>query len=304
LLLLAIFIVALPIGLYFLENPNDFMSRAMGVSVFESINPIKEFIKSFGIHLLMFNFAGDLNLRHNLSGFPQLSPLVGIFFLIGLFWAIYQIIFLLKNNQPERLTKIGHLLFIFIWLFVLLLPAALTVEGIPHALRSIGAIPAAYLFAGLGAYLLYDRVKNKWQEKRMRISILKGISLLLLFLMVLFSFICYFVIWANNPELDNAFTKRFTEAGKELNALPVETQKYVIENEGDLPTEVTKFIQRTAGRNEAVYIQPQEAVTINFSSGDFIFIMNKEIHSLDPVRERFSEGVLYEKDEIFIYEIK
>ena len=177
-------------------------------------------------------------------------------------------------------------------------------EGIPHALRSIGAIPAAYLFAGLGAYLLYDRVKNKWLEKRMKISVLKGISFLLLFLITLFSFISYFVVWANNPQLDNAFTKRFSEVGKELNALPLETQKYVIENEGDLPTEVTKFIQRTAGRDEAVYIQPQEAATINFSSGDFIFIMNKEIHSLDPVRERFPEGILYEKDEIFIYEIK
>jgi 4-amino-4-deoxy-L-arabinose transferase-like glycosyltransferase len=304
LLLLAVFIVALPIGLYFLENPKDFMSRAMGVSVFEQINPIIESIKSFGTHLLMFNFAGDLNWRHNLSGFPQLSPAVGIFFLIGIFWSIYQIIILLKNNQPSRLKRVGSLLFIFVWFFSLLLPSVLTVEGIPHALRTIGVIPAAYLFAGLGAYLVYGWAKNKWQEKQMKVPVLKGVSFLLLFLMALFSFISYFVAWANSPQLEEAFTKRFSEVGKELNSLPTETQKYVIKNEGDLPSEVPKFIQRTAGRNEAIYIQPREVETIDFSPSDFIFIMNEGIHFLDPIRERFPGGVLYEKEKIFIYEIK
>ncbi len=304
LLILAVFIVGLPIGIYFLENPADFISRAMGVSVFDEANPIKEFVKSFITHILMFNFRGDLNWRHNLSGFPQLSPLAGLFFLVGIFWAIYQIIVLLKNKQPNRLTRIGSLLFVFVWLIILLLPSALTVEGIPHALRPIGAIPAAYLFAGLGAFLIYEWGKNKWQAKGMNISIFRGISFVLLILMASFSFILYFVLWANNSELENAFTKRFDEVGKELNALPVKTQKYVIKNEGDLPTEVPKFIQRTKGRNEAVYIRPEDVKQIDFSSGDFVFIMNEEVHFLDSVRERFPEGILHQKEKIFIYEIK
>lgn len=72
-LLLAVFIVGLPLGIYFLENPEQFLSRALGVSVFEQESPVKSFFQSLGKHLMMFNFSGDRNLRHNLSGF---SPIV------------------------------------------------------------------------------------------------------------------------------------------------------------------------------------------------------------------------------------
>jgi 4-amino-4-deoxy-L-arabinose transferase-like glycosyltransferase len=296
-LLFAILVTALPIGIYFLANPGDFMSRALGVSIFEQENPIKEFAKSLAVHLSMFNFAGDRNLRHNLPGFPQLSPIVGIFFLVGLFWAIRRIVVSLKNNQANRLAEIGIFLFLFVWFFALLLPSVLTVEGIPHALRSIGVIPAAYLFAGIGAYLVYQWAKNR--------SVPKNISFLLLVAMAFSSFALYFIVWAKNPEMESAFTTRFADVGKELNALPAETKKYVIKNEGDLPAEVPKFIQRTAGRtNDAIYIQPKEAATVNFSPGDFIFTMNKEISFLDPVRERFPEGFLKERERIWIYEIR
>ena len=304
-LLLATFITAIPIGIYFLENPGDFMSRALGVSIFEQENPVKEFAKSLAIHLSMFNFTGDRNLRHNLPGFPQLSPLVGIFFLVGLSWAIRRIVLLLKSNQVNKLADSGILLFLFVWFFALLLPSVLTVEGIPHALRTIGVIPAVFLFAGLGAYLTYQWGKNRWQEKKMRASIFNGISFLLLIAMALSSFAMYFMVWAKNPELDSAFTTRFADVGKELNALPMETRKYVIENEGDLPTEVSKFIQRTAGRtDDAIYIRPGEIGTIDFSPGDFILLMNKEISVLGPIREAAPTGILHEKERIWIYEIR
>lgn len=295
-LFLAIFIIALPIGLYFLENLDDFMFRAMGVSVFEQENPVKEFVKSFTVHLFMFNFRGDFNWRHNFSGFPQLSPFAGLFFLFGIFWSVYRIIILLKGNKPNKNAEIGIFLFLFVWFFSLILPSALTIEGVPHALRTIGVIPVAYLFSGLGAYLIYEKFKNK--------PVFKSIFFALLILMASFSFLLYFVFWANSPQLEDSFTKRFTDVGNELNALPVEARKYVIKNEGDLPTEVPKFIQRTAGRNESFYIQPWEIQFTDFQPGDFVFTMNKEIHFLDYVRETFPFGILHEKERIWIYEIK
>ncbi|MDP3995777.1 MAG: hypothetical protein Q8P74_00820, partial [bacterium] len=303
--LLAILITATPIGIYFLKNPQDFMSRALGVSIFGQESPIKEFVKSLTVHLSMFNFAGDRNLRHNLPGFPQLSPVAGIFFLAGMFWVIRRIITLFKSNRAEKLAKIGTFLFLFVWFFALILPSALTIEGIPHALRSIGVIPVVYLFTGLGAYLIYQWGKNKWEGKKIKTAVFKASSFLLLIAMTLSSFVMYFVVWAKNPELENAFTTRFTDVGKELNALPAETKKYVIKNEGDLPTEVSKFIQRTAGRtDDAIYIQPEEIGKIDFIPGDFIFIMNKELRFLDPVREVAPTGILHEKERIWIYEIR
>mgnify|MGYP001567824333 CR=1 FL=1 len=296
-LLLTIFIVALPMGIYFLENPQDFAFRAKGVSIFEQDNPLKVFFKNLGLHFLMFNFRGDLNWRHNFSGFPQLSPLIGIFFLIGLFWLLFKVLFAFKDNQA-RLEKTGVSLFVLFWLLALLLPSVLTTEGIPHALRSIGVIPAAYLISGLGAYLLYE-----WEKKHLNINTLKRLSYLLLILMAVSSFHLYFIAWAKNPKLEEAFTVRFIEVGNELNNFPQITRKYVVKSEGDLPTEVSKFIQATKNREDAVYIEPQDLETMNFESGDFVFTMNKELNILDPLLQRFPEGNLTEKEQIWIFEI-
>lgn len=187
LLLIAVFIVALPIGIYFLQNPTHFIQRALGVSVFEQAEPAKEFLKSLVLHLAMFNFRGDSNWRHNLSGFPQLSPLAGILFIIGVITGI------------SRLN--GQYLFLFLWIFTLLLPGALTVEGIPHALRTIGVIPAVYILTAVGALTAYDWISKKWR--------LKWLSLGLLFAMAIYTFSIYFFVWAKSPELKSAFPLEF-----------------------------------------------------------------------------------------------
>jgi hypothetical protein len=290
LLLLTIFVVALPLGLYFLKNPEQFVSRALGVSVFETEKPLNEFLKSFLKHLAMFNFSGDRNFRHNLSGFPQLSLFAGIFFIFGIIFAARRIFY---GNFYEK----GVYLFLFVWIFALLLPGTLTVEGVPHALRTIGTIPAVYILVALGVNFLYEWGKNKLVN-------INVIALLLFVLMTISSFFMYFVVWAENPEMENAFTLRFVDVGEELNKLPVETKKYVIANEGELPVKVPKFIQKTKGRADAIYLNPKEIENVQFSPGDFVFLMNKEINFLDPVRKKFPNGILYEKERIWIYEIK
>ncbi|MEK7519338.1 MAG: glycosyltransferase family 39 protein [Patescibacteria group bacterium] len=294
---LAIIFIALPIGIYFLNHPQDFISRSIGVSIFEEKNPLKLFVKNLGIHLLMFNFRGDVNLRHNLSGFPQLSPLAGIFFLIGIIWCFYQIIYF-KNNQINKIERMGVSLFLLIWFLSLLLPSVLTTEGIPHALRPIGVIPVSYIFSGLGAYLFYEWIKGK-----IKVPLLNSLSFLLLILMLISSFVMYFLVWAKNPKLEDAFTIKFFDVGKELNNIPEKTRKYVIKNEGDLPTEVSRFIQKTQGRNDAIYVEPEKLETINFLSGDFVFTMNKDLNPLKSLLERFPKGNLIEKDRIWIFEI-
>ncbi len=297
LLLVATFIVALPIGIYFLENPEHFVSRALGVSIFDQESPVKEFFKSLAKHLAMFNFSGDLNWRHNFSAMPQLFFSAGILFIVGI---IHSLARLLRGKSKNR----GCYAFLFVWLFALLLPSALTTEGIPHALRTICLIPVAYLFAGLGAYLIYKWLASLWERKKWNIFILR-LAIIIFFIASVFStFVFYFIAWANHPALEEAFTKRFADVGYELNALPEETRKFVIKSEGDLPIEIPKFIQRTQNRQEAIYLNPEQIAETGFSPGDFIFTMNKEVYFLDSIRERFPTGILYEKELIWIYEIQ
>ena len=71
-LLLTIFIVVAPLGLYFLQNPQDFFGRTTQISIFNS----PTLLKNLSINILktagMFNFIGDWNWRHNYAGRPEL----------------------------------------------------------------------------------------------------------------------------------------------------------------------------------------------------------------------------------------
>lgn len=290
-------LVALPIGIYFLKTPGDFISRATGVSVFSQESPIKELIKSTAIHLQMFNFIGDRNLRHNIPGTPQLGVIVGLFFIIGIAWGIKRLITAFREKDFKNSNEIGIISLLIISLFSFILPSALTVEGIPHALRTIGVIPFAYLFAGIGANICYQKMK--------RSALTKNAFYLLLIFITISSFYSYFFCWGKNSEIKNAFTVRFYELGKELNDLPLETNKYVIKSEGDLPTEVIKFTEKTVGRSDnAVFIDSNQIQLTEFTKGDIIFTMNKEIAPLNFIREHYPEGTLYERDSFWIYELR
>jgi uncharacterized protein YlzI (FlbEa/FlbD family) len=288
-LFLGALIIALPIGIYFLQNPGDFISRAMEVSVFAQKSPALAFIKSLGTHLAMFNFFGDSNWRHHFAGFPQLNPAVGIFFLVAIIYS---------------LRKRGTYTLLPVWIFCLLLPSMMTIEGIPHALRSICVIPAVYLLSGLGGYLLYQRLAQVWKQKNYNFMVLKGVTAVFLLATAICAFVMYFKIWANRPELENAFTVRFMDVGRELNKMSEETRKFVIKNEGDLPAEVPKFIQRTEGRSDAFYLNPDQIAKVNFLPNDVVIIMNKEKYVLDPILEKFPNSILEEQKRIWKLKIK
>ena len=95
----------------------------------------------------MLVYQGDLNWRHNLSGEPQLFWPVGILFLLGLAYSGKYIIGSWRQKHWPTLTV--HLT-LLVSCGVMILPAALTIEGIPHALRAIGLMPFVFIYAGLG----------------------------------------------------------------------------------------------------------------------------------------------------------
>ncbi len=88
LFLVSSFIVALPLGIYFLQHPADFFGRTSEISIFASPTPLKDFSLNVLKTLGMFNFAGDWNWRHNYAGAPELFWPVGILFILGVFIGI------------------------------------------------------------------------------------------------------------------------------------------------------------------------------------------------------------------------
>ena len=205
--LLAAFAVALPIGLYFLNNPADFIGRAGQTSVFSSSNPAFELGKSLVLHLGMFNFYGDGNWRHNLPGAAELFCPVGVLFLIGIVLSIKRLIKSIKIRDFEHEFQSYPLL--LFWFFFMLLPGVLTSEGIPHALRTLAVIPAVMILAAVGGLAVYDWMKSRWPK----IAVI-GTAALFIAATALNGYWRYFIVWADNDNVKGAFTDTFVDIGR------------------------------------------------------------------------------------------
>ncbi len=79
--LLFTFIAALPIGIYFLKNPQNFLERTSQVSILSSKSPLTVFAVNITKTVGMFFWKGDSNWRHNFSGSPELWWPIAIFFI-------------------------------------------------------------------------------------------------------------------------------------------------------------------------------------------------------------------------------
>ena len=217
--LIGIFVIAVctPLIMYFTEHPEDFATRTGQVSVFADEQPLRAFaisnIKTAG----MLTVFGDCNSRHNFPCLPVLHPLVAIAFLYGLF---------LMLKKPDSLVPATLLA----WFFFLSLPATLTREGMPHALRSIGMIPPVMIIAAVGGYALLEKLSYK--KIPLHLPFVKGGLLPIVFLLLatipLTTGYLYFGIWAKAPSTASAFSEDLSELAYYVRSLPEKTEKYLI----------------------------------------------------------------------------
>ncbi len=318
------FVTALPIGLHFLNNTGDFFGRGGQVSIFSAESPGLEFIKSTTLTLGMFNFQGDCNQRHNLNCAPQLFWPVGVLFLIGFVVALVRAraarIFVPrtgsgilkpikegggdKNVGRERPQAQPELL-LLAWFVFLMLPATLTREGLPHALRAIGLIPPVMIFAGLGGAWLWQvivgslnraRENPAYERHRAQISRIQKelavAAILFLIWIPLNTYRDYFVRFAYAPETRGAFSADLWDQGRYLAALPDEITKFVIVNlAGDeirgvpAPAQTIMFATDTfdlerRGQKRLTYVIRPENIAIDARTEAVIIPMNRRDETL------------------------
>lgn len=127
-----------PFAQYFVRNPQEFLRRSEEVSILRSVRAqasLKPLADSVVKTLLMFNYQGDANGRHNLSNEPMLNFFVSIFFVFGLGYSLWR----WRDHRHFLLSA---------WFFLTLLTGFLSIEA-PHAHRTLGVAPVAVLFAAL-----------------------------------------------------------------------------------------------------------------------------------------------------------
>lgn len=212
----AAWLVVMPIIQFALFESDAFFYRTNQISIFirrDQPDLVRAIWDSTQKHLLMFNYQGDSNGRHNLPGEPMLDPAMAILAILGLGLA------LARPRHPANLF------------FLLLFPLALA-GGIfsvdfeaPQSLRSIGAMPAVIYFAGLALTALGQEAE-KALKPLPRLWLLVPAAALLSFILV-FNAYTYFVRQAHDFASWNAFSTPETLVGRKMAQLGPDTLYYL-----------------------------------------------------------------------------
>ncbi len=143
-IVLAVWLVFMPLGKYAIKNPESFGRRMQMTSIItkrDDPNLISAISTTFKKHVQMFHIRGDNNGRHNLPGEPMLDPIMGMLFILGIGLAL--------RNLFSKYAKPTHLFF-FILMPISLLGGVLSLDfEAPQGLRSIAILPAIAYFCAL-----------------------------------------------------------------------------------------------------------------------------------------------------------
>jgi 4-amino-4-deoxy-L-arabinose transferase-like glycosyltransferase len=201
--------VLVPLGVTIARNPSASTARAGGTSFLNSdLNngkPAQTLLAGTAKTILQFNFYGDSNSRHNLPGEPLVNTFVGIMLILGLLVAFSRI----------TSTKYAAILAMF---FVMMLPAILTAEGLPHALRSIGTAASVFTLAAIGIDYLLTRWYATFPVNGLARTTAVVMISFLMFLTLIQGWRQYFVAWAQDPATYAAYSENMTQIAQFINA--------------------------------------------------------------------------------------
>lgn len=240
-------LVVMPAATFAYSNPDLYFSRAKGTSIFADKTPLADLPpllqrycpqlppewvdrcqqlprlwENARKHLLMFNYQGDPNGRHNLPGEPMLDNSMAALLVLGVG------ICLLRFWRPRALL-------LLLWLGVMLLAGILSLGfEAPQSLRAIGTLPVAYLLALVPLYAL----QRAWMRSGGRAS--SPLFVVPLCGLLLWSgydnFYTYFYRQAPDFASWNAFSTPETIAANLLMDLDDQTDAYVISYFNGHPT--------------------------------------------------------------------
>lgn len=262
----------LPLVVFFINHPQDFLGRTSQISVFSSATPLWDLLKNIGLTLGSFFVYGDGNWRHNISGRPLLSPPVALFFLLGIV-LLFRLLWKTFRKNKAALGEHGWappLLVSGSWIAVGSLPVVISNEGIPHALRSILIIPPIMIISAIGCIHFFSVLKRRFGASGKGRALIV-IAPLVLALVGFDGYWSYFHVWGKDPNTPAAFANNYVAIAQELNLLPSELPKYVVVEAGG--TDVRGI--------------PMPAQTVMFLTDTFLpaFQTAKNIHYILPKQE-------------------
>lgn len=214
-------LIALPMIVDYVDHPEHFTYPHRTVSVFSPGVPAAE---AFGFlqrnifsTLFMFHLSGDGNWRHNMAGAPMLDPISGLLMLLGL------LICLRSWAAPAGALLLS-------WLAVMLVPNVLSVEGVPHGLRTSAALPPLMLICGIGLVTLERILARRGLARVAAASVLTLFTLL-----GIWTGYRYFVVWGNEPRVLAEHDGAYRAAARALLSAPPGVERILVANGSGWP---------------------------------------------------------------------
>jgi 4-amino-4-deoxy-L-arabinose transferase-like glycosyltransferase len=278
------FVIALvPMGLYGIHHFDELSARSGGVSFLnKDLNhghPLQTLADNTLKTALMFNLHGDENYRQNLGGQPELNIFVGIMFILGILLAL------------SRLKDLRYFALLAVFV-VMLLPEALTAEGIPHALRAIGALDATLVLAAVGISYLIDQWYGVFPANQVARSTGLAAILVLLGLSAYQGYAQYYIAWAHSPQTYAAYSHDMAEIGYYLNARSFAGRRFaVVDGYSD---KTVQYLTHYHEQSDYTRLDPQDIAAATKAPGAKEFVIGEEFknQAIPILRAKFPKGQL------------
>jgi hypothetical protein len=191
-------VVFLPLGVYYLQNPHWFLFRAeqaLNLSRPVGGSSLPALLRQTLATLGMFSFHGDSSWRYNLAGRPVFDWAMALAFYAGLVVSLWRAL---------RLPRLNPYAFLLVTQAVMLVPDFIT-DGSPHFLRTIGAVPATFIFPAIALAGLYEFLRPHW-----RYGLVAAVSAWAVWAGYA-TYHDYFQVWAANPTARDTYNASVAE---------------------------------------------------------------------------------------------
>jgi 4-amino-4-deoxy-L-arabinose transferase-like glycosyltransferase len=195
---LAAVIVFLPLGLYFVQNPQWLVERA------EQTSAAIDLGQNIAKTMLGFVVRGSAENLHNLPGRPLLDPVLGVFFLIGLSVCV------IKHRAAQVIVLSG---------VVILSLAVVLTEAAPLSRRWTAVFPLVAIIVAIGLVAVMSWITARWPTRRGRWGAAALVGAVI-FSGAGWSVADYFGPYAANPQLFWEYDSGITQVADQMRGQP------------------------------------------------------------------------------------
>jgi len=163
----------------------------------------------------------------------------------------------------------------------MLIPVITTAEGIPHGLRSIGMLPAAYILSAVGLMYLVRGAKKLWHYSWME-KLYIVVAVLYLATLAFTAYTSYFVYAKNSSDNYYAFRGDLSIVADYINANPDRTHNYLVL---DLFSEQTVQFLTDKTNHPYIIVDPENSYKLKVQPGDRIIFTHSTLFDTTKFNE-------------------